>query len=89
MRVRAIVNRAGGTLTGLTEEEERIVEAFRAAGIDADVRLTDSDDIFEALKEAASAPGLDAVVAADRWAREQAAAFCGFPRANSPAILQP
>ena len=63
MRVRAIVNRAGGTLTGLTEEEERIVEAFRAAGIDADVRLTDSDDIFEALKEAASAPGLDAVVA--------------------------
>ena len=56
MRVRAIVNRAGGTLTGLTEEEERIVEAFRAAGIDADVRLTDSDDIFEALKEAASAP---------------------------------
>ena len=63
MRVRAIVNRAGGTLTGLTEEEERIVEAFRAAGIDADVRLTDSDDTFEALKEAASAPGLDAVVA--------------------------
>ena len=63
MRVRAIVNRAGGTLAGLTEEEERIVEAFRAAGIDADVRLTDSDDIFEALKEAASAPGLDAVVA--------------------------
>ncbi len=63
MRVRAIVNRSGGTLTGTAEEEERIVEAFRAAGVDADVRMTDSDDIFEALKEAAAAPGLDAVVA--------------------------
>lgn len=63
MRVRAIVNRAGGTLKGVSEEEERIVEAFRAAGVDADVRMTDSADIYDALKEAAAAPGLDAVVA--------------------------
>lgn len=63
MRVRAIVNRAGGTLKGIAEEETRIVEALRAAGIEADVRMTDSADIFDALKEAAGAPGLDAVVA--------------------------
>jgi diacylglycerol kinase family enzyme len=63
VRVRAIVNRAGGTLKGISEEEERIVEAFRAAGVDADVRMTDSADIYDALAEAAAAPGLDAVVA--------------------------
>jgi diacylglycerol kinase family enzyme len=63
MRVRAIVNRAGGTLKGIAEEEERIVEAFRAAGVDADVRMTESADIYDALAEAAAAPGLDAVVA--------------------------
>ncbi len=63
MRVRAIVNRAGGTLTGVAEEEERIVEALRAAGVDADVRMTESDGIYDALAEAAVAPGLDAVVA--------------------------
>ncbi|HYD11243.1 MAG TPA: diacylglycerol kinase family protein [Allosphingosinicella sp.] len=63
MRVRAIVNRAGGTLKGIAEEETRIVEAFRAAGVVADVRMTDSADIYEALKEAAQAPDLDAVVA--------------------------
>ena len=34
-----------------------------AAGVDADVRMTESGDIFEAFSEAAAAPGLDAVVA--------------------------
>lgn len=63
MRVRAIVNRAGGTLKGISEEEARIVEAFRASGVEADVRMTDSADIYDALSEAAKAPGLDAVVA--------------------------
>lgn len=63
MKVRVIVNRSGGTLKGQEDEEARIAAAFEAAGVDADVRMTDSSDIFEALREAAAAPGLDAVVA--------------------------
>ena len=63
MKVRVIVNRSGGTLNGQEDEEARIVAAFEAAGVEADVRMTDSADIYEALKEAAAAPGLDAVVA--------------------------
>ena len=63
MKIRVIVNRSGGTLKGCEEEEARIVAAFGAGGVDADIRMTDSADIYEALKEAAAAPGLDAVVA--------------------------
>ena len=63
MKIRVIVNRSGGTLKGVEDDERQIVAAFDAAGIDADVRMTDSADIFDALKEAAAAPGLDAVVA--------------------------
>lgn len=63
MKIRAIVNKSGGTLNGAEDEEARIVAAFAAAGVDADVRMTDSADIHDALKEAAAAPGLDAVVA--------------------------
>lgn len=63
MKVRVIVNRGGGTLKGEEDEEARIVAAFETAGVEADVRMTNSADIFEAMKEAAAAPGLDAVVA--------------------------
>jgi diacylglycerol kinase family enzyme len=63
MKIRVIVNRGGGTLQGKDDEEARIRAAFEATGVDADVRMTDSADIFEAMKEAAAAPGLDAVVA--------------------------
>jgi diacylglycerol kinase family enzyme len=63
MKARVIVNRSGGTLKGSGDEEARIVAAFEATGVDADVRMTEPADIFEALKEAAGAPGLDAVVA--------------------------
>src|SRR6185436_7801947 len=63
MKVRVIVNKGGGTSRGDDEETAQIEAAFRAAGVDADVRPTESDDIFDALKEAAAAPGLDAVVA--------------------------
>ena len=63
MKIRVIVNRSGGTLKGSEDEEARIVAAFEAAGVDADVRMTESADIFEAMEEAAAAPGLDAVVA--------------------------
>lgn len=64
MKVRAIVNRHGGTLKGGGEDaESRLNEAFAAAGVDADVRLTDPEDISDALREGAAAPGLDALVA--------------------------
>jgi diacylglycerol kinase family enzyme len=63
MRARVIVNRSGGTLKGAEDEEAQIIAAFAQAGVDADVRMTEPDDIFDALKEAATAPRLDAVVA--------------------------
>ena len=63
MKVRVIVNKGGGTSRGDDEEAAQIKAAFDAAGVDADVRPTESGDIFEALKKAAAAPGLDAVVA--------------------------
>jgi diacylglycerol kinase family enzyme len=63
MKIRVIVNRSGGTLKGSEDEEARIAAAFAAAGADADIRMTNSADLFEAMKEAATAPGLDAVVA--------------------------
>jgi diacylglycerol kinase family enzyme len=63
MKIRVIVNRSGGTLKGSDDEETRIRAAFEAAGVDAEIRMTKSADIFEALKAAAAAPGLDAVVA--------------------------
>ena len=55
MKVRVIVNRSGGTLKGADDEEAKIVAAFAAAGVEADIRMTDSADIYEALKEAAAA----------------------------------
>jgi len=63
MKVRVIVNKGGGTSRGDDEETAQIKAAFAAAGVDADVRPTESADIFDALKGAAAAPGLDAVVA--------------------------
>jgi diacylglycerol kinase family enzyme len=63
MKVRVIVNRKGGTLKdGGDEEAARIAAAFAAHGVDADLRLTDSADIVTAFREAAAAPGLDAVI---------------------------
>jgi diacylglycerol kinase family enzyme len=63
MKIRVIVNKGGGTSRGDDEETARIEAAFHAAGVEADVRPTESEDIFKALEDAAVAPGLDAVVA--------------------------
>jgi diacylglycerol kinase family enzyme len=63
LKVRVIVNKGGGTSTGDAEEAARIKAAFDSHGVDADVRPTEAEDIAEAFREAASAPGLDAVVA--------------------------
>ena len=58
-----IVNKGGGTSTGDEEEAARIKAAFASHGVDADVRPTEPEDIVEAFRAAAEAPGLDAVVA--------------------------
>ena len=64
MKVRVIVNNEGGTVrTGGDDLPERIATAFEKAGVDADLRLVESEDIVDAFREAAAAPGLDAVVA--------------------------
>jgi diacylglycerol kinase family enzyme len=65
MRVRAIVNRGGGTLlkSGGDDLDERLRAAFAARGVDAEVSLVPSDEIAPAFAEAARAEGLDAVVA--------------------------
>jgi len=63
VKVRAIINRGGGTMQAGGDEEARLHAAFAAHGVDADLRMTDPDDIFDALADAAAAPGLDAVVA--------------------------
>lgn len=58
-----IVNKGGGTSRGDDEESAKIKAAFASHGVDADVRTTESDDIVDAFRAAAKAPGLDAVVA--------------------------
>jgi diacylglycerol kinase family enzyme len=64
MKVRVIVNRQGGTLKASNHDAEApLREAFAAAGVAAEIRLTEPDDLSGALAEAAKAPGLDAVVA--------------------------
>ncbi len=63
MKVRVIVNKGGGTSRGDEAEAERIGAAFASQGVDADVRMLAPDGIVDAFREAAAAPGLDAVVA--------------------------
>jgi diacylglycerol kinase family enzyme len=63
LKVRVIVNKGGGTSKGDEEEAAQIRAAFASHGVEADVRPTEPGDIVEAFCEAASAPGLDAVVA--------------------------
>lgn len=63
MKIRVIVNKAGGTSKGDGAEAAEIRAAFEAAGLDADVRPTEAAHISDAFRDAAAAPGLDAVVA--------------------------
>lgn len=65
MRARVIVNRGGGTFAqGGDEIELRLRDAFAAAGVDAEIRMTDPEGIPDAFAAAATDEGLDAVVAA-------------------------
>lgn len=63
MKVRVIVNKGGGTSKGDEGEAARIAAAFDAHAVVADVRPTEPEGLTEAFREAAGAPGLDAVVA--------------------------
>ena len=64
MKVRVIVNRHGGTLKASREDAEApLRDAFAAARVEADIMLTEPDDLPAAFAEAAATPGLDAVVA--------------------------
>jgi diacylglycerol kinase family enzyme len=64
VKIRVIVNKQGGTLkAGSDDGEERLREAFAAAGVEADIRLTEPDRLSDVFAEAAKAPGLDIVVA--------------------------
>ncbi|HEX8364302.1 MAG TPA: diacylglycerol kinase family protein [Allosphingosinicella sp.] len=65
MRVRAIVNRGGGTLLAKSGADPgaRLDAAFFRHGIEADVRVVEGESLAKEFREAAEAPGLDAVVA--------------------------
>jgi diacylglycerol kinase family enzyme len=64
VKIRVIVNRSGGTLkNGGDGEAARLAAAFAAHGVDAEVRLVAPGEIVDAFRDAAAAPGLDAVVA--------------------------
>ena len=71
-----IVNKEGGTSRGDEEEAARIKAAFASHDVDADVRPTKSEDIVEAFRAAAEAPGLDAVVAGGGDGTVSCAAGC-------------
>jgi diacylglycerol kinase family enzyme len=63
VRLRAIVNRGGGTVGETNGLVERLQKAFEALGVEADIRLTGTANIAGEFAAAASAPDLDAVVA--------------------------
>ncbi len=62
MKLRVIVNRGGGSFDEQATGE--LEGLFADAGVEAEVRLVEGDRLSEEFAEAASAPGLDAVVAA-------------------------
>jgi diacylglycerol kinase family enzyme len=62
LKVRLIVNRGGGSFSG--DVAGRLEILFEAVGVEADMRLVDPEALESAFADAASAQGLDAVVAA-------------------------
>jgi diacylglycerol kinase family enzyme len=62
LKVRVIVNRAGGSAG--KEVPERIRRAFAAQGVEAELRLVRPDELDAAVKEVAQAEGCDALVVA-------------------------
>lgn len=80
MKVRVIVNRSGGTLKANKESDDdakaRLNAAFEAAGAEADIRMLAPEALADAFAEAATAPGLDAVVAGGGDGTISGAAAC-------------
>ncbi|HYJ29587.1 MAG TPA: diacylglycerol kinase family protein [Allosphingosinicella sp.] len=65
MRVRAIVNRGGGTLLKSGDDDPRthLSAAFEAAGIQAEIRCVEGDGLAGEFRAAAEDPAVDIVVA--------------------------
>ena len=65
MRVRAIINRGGGTLAAAGEDdhEARLRAAFERAGVEAEVRTVGGDRLADEFREAAEDAAVDSVVA--------------------------
>jgi diacylglycerol kinase family enzyme len=65
LRVRAIVNRGGGTLlrSGDEDPQSGLEAAFAAAGVDAEVRCVEGDCLIPEFQAARDDPSVDAVVA--------------------------
>jgi diacylglycerol kinase family enzyme len=87
MKVRVIVNTSGGTREGKSADGAAIRDAFARAGVDADVRLCLPDALADAFAEAATAPGVDAVVAGGGDGTVSCAAGCLAEAARPLAIL--
>jgi diacylglycerol kinase family enzyme len=77
LKVRAIVNRGGGSFS--EEAAQRLHRLFADHGVEADVRLVAPEELGDAFADAAGAEGLDAVVAAggDGTISAAAAALAG------------
>lgn len=84
MRVRVIVNPGGGTAKGIAPDAlaQEIEAAFAAHGVEADICMAAPADLPDAFADAASAPGLDAVIASggDGTVSSAAAALTGGDR---------
>jgi len=63
MRVAVVVNEQGGTAANQASLGETLRAAFDKAGIDADLLLVPSEQLPDAIEEAAEAAGFDALVA--------------------------
>lgn len=87
MKVRVIVNGGGGTLQAGGPDAKQLAAAFASAGVEADIRLTEPDGIADAFRDAASAPGLDAVVAGGGDGTLSCAAGCLAATGRPLAIL--
>jgi diacylglycerol kinase family enzyme len=80
VKLRAILNRGGGS--AMPGVEERLRARFADAGADAEIRVETPESLAEAFRQAAAAEGLDAVVAGggDGTIGTAAAALAGTGR---------
>ncbi|MDP3898295.1 MAG: diacylglycerol kinase family lipid kinase [Mesorhizobium sp.] len=89
MRFRAILNRQGGTLrtTDLNAFSARMRETLEAARHSMDIRIVDGKELVAALREAAAADDVDAIIAGGGDGTASAAAGCLMNTDKILAIL--